>query len=142
MVSLTRYLGAVLVAITMIAAQIMPAYAGCHSMKHKAASITAAASVATAVVVTAVVAPAHHAGHVAVSDQQLGLSSDSATPANADICLGNCGCACGLSGAFVLAQAVAITSPVGVLLTLAAPPVIQRDGRSPDGPRRPPRLSA
>lgn len=133
MTGLGRHFSAALVAIAMIAAQVLPAWAGCHSAKH---------AVAVAVAVNA--ATDHGAMHAAVSQADTGQieTSDQTQPTKGDLCLGNCGCACGLSGAFVLANAAMIDAPPGITLERLAPAIAAGLGRTPDGLRRPPRTAA
>jgi hypothetical protein len=142
MVSFARQVVAILVAITMIACQIVPAFAGCHATRHKVvAALSAASATADHHAQSSASEPAMHAGMLMTADDPSAAANQTTPPRN-DLCLGNCGCACGLSGAFVLAQSVAIASPAKIAVAHNAPLSALPDGRTPDGPRRPPRLIA
>lgn len=140
MAGFARHLCAVLVAIVVVAAQVMPAWAGCHSQRHAAAAMTD-------VVQTDIVG--HHSmSHTSDSDGADGevvaslAALDQAQPSQNDICLGNCGCACGLTGAFVLTAVTAIDAPHGILIMPGFASADFPLGDKPDGPRRPPRTTA
>ena len=140
MTGLGRHLSAALVAIAMIAAQVLPAWAGCHSTKHAAAAI-----IVNAMNDAAVTPSAHHSmTHVAQPQTDIAQIDppDQPQPTQADLCLGNCGCACGLSGAFVLASAIMIDVPHGIALARPASDFAASLGRTPDSLRRPPRTTA
>ncbi|MDB5574355.1 MAG: hypothetical protein JWR79_1512 [Tardiphaga sp.] len=154
MTGIGRHLSAALVAIAMIAAQVLPAWAGCHSVKH-----AATAFVVNVMADAAVGAGGHHSmTHASTHASQASIGQppadagqadaaqietpDQSRPTKADLCLGNCGCACGLSGAFVLATATMIDAPHGITLERPAPALAASLGRTPDGPRRPPRTTA
>ena len=135
-----RHISAALVVVAMIAAQIMPAWAGCHSRYQQA---VAAANLLDAELLYTMAISGHDAAMgvataiVRPSDAGLGQS-----PEPKDICLGNCGCACGISGAFVLTGMMAIVAPLGVALEPAATLMVLPHGNRPDSPRRPPRSAA
>lgn len=135
MVGFARHLSAVLVAIALVAAQVMPAWAGCHAQRH------AAAAIATIDFVTTGAAGHHGLSHTPDIKADVSLA-DQTQPSQGDTCLGNCGCACGLSGAFVLATTAAINVPRIVALTPEFASLDLPLGNRPDGPRRPPRTTA
>ena len=127
-------MGALVVAVALIAAQIMPAWAGCHSQRH-AVSKTLSSNVG---------AFGHHATahHATVASDALTASSDKTKPVTKDNCLGNCGCACGLAGMFVFATVVAIDAPLGMTVDRDFAAFDLPLGNQPDGLRRPPRITA
>ncbi len=146
MAGFARHLCAVLVAIVVVAAQVMPAWAGCHSQRHAATTIANALVIADAVKVDeSSHASAGHHGMSHAIEAEADVSStivDQSQPSQTDFCLGNCGCACGLGGAFVLANVTAINAPHGIALTPEFTTGALSLGDRPDGPRRPPRLTA
>ena len=137
MIVFVRHIRAVLVVIAMIAAQIMPAWAGCHSQRHVAAIFDTAVETEIAITV-----PGHHR-MMDSADAVAGASDGTSeqTPTSKDVCLGNCGCACSLSGAFVLTGTIAIGALYGVVRNPEFVSSRLPLGDRPDGPRRPPRTA-
>ncbi len=129
-----RFVSAIVVVIALIATQMVPAWAGCHSQRHAAAKVHIANDHAPGLYGTASVLPIEADAASTVADQPPSFPND--------VCLGSCGCTCGLSGAFVLAIVTAIDAPHGIALTRDYASAELPLGDRPDGPRRPPRITA
>ena len=130
------------VVVALAAAQVLPAFASCHSGRSEPLpSVNFAMAVAAASLV-------ERAFHGSLTSASLEVASSNAdlyksASSTKDSCLGSCGCECGVGGSMALPSTpLQLAAIVPVARAFFAAESQATAGRSPAGPRRPPRIAA
>lgn len=130
------------VVVALAAAQVLPAFASCHSARSEPPpSVNFGRAVAAG-------SSVERAFHSSLKSASLEVASSNADPFNSassakDSCLGSCGCDCGVGGSMTLPSTpLQLAAIVPVARAFFAAESQATAGRSPAGPRRPPRIAA